>query len=569
MLALLAFSGYRAWLTHRSLGESLDCSSCLFRPVLAQDLWLVALFVSAFVVARLVGARMLSIGLGIAMASVAFLFALDILILHLLSRRLLAEDVFRYGPDLAADVSIVSSALGGPANWLLAGMALVFVLAVAAAISRASNRPRRKAIGFWALVVSISLLLALAQGKTWYLNRHGFENVLVLNAPDGRTRPYGADTLRRLAETPPPPLVCEAGSSQAASVVVLVVESLSLHHSFLFSGFADSLTPNIDALAGEGSWFPSFYANGFSTEGGLIALLTGDAPISGIRYGTAMLFTKVHQDFHRDVRRRGYATRFFTTGTLKFGRRDEWLDAIGIESAEGDEHPAYAGLPRGAFNASDDQSLFRRFLDWYDEERPPSPFIATLLTVGMHPPFVALDGGARGEAAAVLRMDEAVGSFVGGLRARGFFKRNVLFIVGDHRVMSPLRPDELTRIGPRALVRVPALVLGASGLPTGPVHGDFQQADLLPSLQYLTGAESCRTAFQGRMFGPEPQPARAHLFADPMRYDQVLARVSGRDFLLRLDGENTRWIGDAPGPGFDVALEVARLRLDRERRPPD
>ena len=407
------------------------------------------------------------------------------------------------------------------------------------------------------------LVAANGPGLRPYLNRPSYENIIAINERDGMARAYGEATLSKLARTPPPPMACEDGLATPRPVIVLAVESLSLHHSALFSGLND-WTPRMDALAREGTWFPDFLANGFSTEGGLAAMLTGEAPVSTLERGGVMVLTRVHGDLYRKLDERGVPRRFFTTGDLGFGQRSRWLPAIGIGEAEGAEHPAYDGLPRGPFRAASDEALFARVLAWYDGERAPGPFLATVLTVGMHPPYRGRVDGHDGEAGAVRATDEAVAGFIGALRERGFFDEGVLVVLGDHRAMVPVSRAEYARYGDASMVRVPAFVLGASGLPRGELRGDFQQVDLSPSLAWLLGERSCRTPFQGRMLGPAPTPARVAVLADPSRFDQVRVRHAGREHVLVLDGDDSRWRDDAPEPGFDVALEIARLRVERD-----
>ena len=450
----------------------------------------------------------------------------------------------------------------------LAAASIALLVCAIAAIVAAPWAPRRRGAAAWSAVVAAIAVLSMLQGPMWYLNRWAFENVVQVNLGDGMRRMYGPETLQRLRDEPPPARVCETGLGRRMNVIVLVVESWSMHHSRLFSGLQD-LTPRLDAIARRGSWYPRFRTNGFSTEGGLAALLTGSAPLSGIRYGTIMLFTDVEGDLHRRLRADGFDVRFLTTGGLDFTQRERWLELIGIDDVEGAEHPAYDGRQRGSFGAASDAALMRRVLQWYDDERGEAPFVATVLTVGMHAPFVPLDGAEAGERGAVRAADAAIGDFVDALDARGFFEDGLLFVSGDHRVMQPVTRGELEIFGDDALVRVPAFVVGAGGTPPGPVDGDFQQVDLVPSLQYLlTAGEGCRSALHGRMFGPSPVPAPVQVFADPMRYDQLRVVAGGRSHLLVLDGDDSRWDGPAPPPGpIDPWLEVARLRVGKDKPP--
>ena len=567
LAAFVALSAYRAWLTERSLAAYLDCSGCLVRPVLAQDLWLLAALVSLFQLARGVGSRRLAALPAVVGAALTLAFVVDIGVQRLLARRLLLADVANYGDEFAANWSVLRPLLAQPEGWALFAAAVLLVFGATAAIAAAAAAPRAQGRLAWSVVLGTALALALWSGPTWYLNRGAYENVVAINRGSGMARQYGPATIQRLQATPAPAPVCEPGLRRRSDVIVLVVESWSMHHSRLFSGLQD-LTPAMDALARRGNWYPDFRTNGFSTEGGLAALLTGTTPLSGIRHGTIMLFTEVTGDFHRRLRADGVGVHFFTSGELAFTHRERWLELIGIDDAEGASHPAYAGRARGAFGAASDEALLQRVLDWYDRERGDRPFVATVLTVGMHPPFVPLDGADPGERGAVRATDAAVARFAEGLERRGFFADGLLFVVGDHRIMTPLGREELSRFGPDAMVRVPAFALGATGTPPGPVRGDFQQVDLVPSLQYLLGANGCRSFLQGRLFGAEPTPAAAQLYADPMHYDQVRARVAGHEHLLVLDGDDSRWLGAVPDPGYDLALEVARLRVTRDKPPP-
>src|SRR5207344_299915 len=149
-----------------------------------------------------------------------------------------------------------------------------------------------------------------------YIHELAYYNVWQVNLEVDPSRPYTERLWQQHPTRPPQPLECEEGLHTHPSIVLVVVESLSAYHSRLFSGLND-FTPQLDALAPTGSYVRTFHANGFSTEGGLIALLTGRVPIpTAGRFGSQMAFTEVEHDFHRWLARRGYFTAFFTTGDL-------------------------------------------------------------------------------------------------------------------------------------------------------------------------------------------------------------------------------------------------------------
>jgi phosphoglycerol transferase MdoB-like AlkP superfamily enzyme len=375
------------------------------------------------------------------------------------------------------------------------------------------------------------------------------------------SRAYSAAAWKRTLSKPGLPSRCEAGLAQEISVILLVVESLSSYHSKLFSGLND-YTPMLDRIARENTYLPRFHANGFSTEGGLIALLTGRAPIpTAGRRGSTMAFTEVDGDFHRWLKQKGYRTAFFTTGQLSFGDRNRWLPAIGVEYAEGAEHPFYDGMPRGPFKAASDAALFDRFLQWHAKERGRRPFMATILTVGTHPPFLS-SAGRSDEAERFRETDRQIARFAAQLEARDFFAGGVMVIVGDHRAMTPILEEERKRLGDSAAMRVPAVILGRNAPPRGEWLGNAQQTDLLPSLRHVISDRSCRTEWQGRFLGDAPKAARYVVHPDPMRRNQLAVVEGAAHFTLLLDGDDTRWL-EPPPSGQDA--ERLRDQVNRER----
>src|SRR5262250_2646199 len=74
------------------------------------------------------------------------------------------------------------------------------------------------------------------------------------------------------------PQTCADAAATPRNVVVVIVESLSAYQSALLGGPQDWL-PHLDAVARANHYFTHFYANGFTTDGGEIALLTGRPPL--------------------------------------------------------------------------------------------------------------------------------------------------------------------------------------------------------------------------------------------------------------------------------------------------
>ena len=163
---------------------------------------------------------------------------------------------------------------------------------------------------------------------------------------------------------------------------MFAIESLSAHTASLVR--TARLHPNLDRLAGRGTYFTHFFANGFSNEGGEISLLTGHVPLhtagSQFRHGFYG-----RRRFHRWPAKEGYQTAFFTSQPLL--RRVGPLAPCNRYLKSRRRRVPYNGMPAALSGAAEDAALIDRFLHWHDHRRKDKPFMATLLTVESHPPF--------------------------------------------------------------------------------------------------------------------------------------------------------------------------------------
>jgi len=562
LAACVLLTGYRVHLVDEAYGRYTGCLGCLDASVWANDGYLAGAFVAIFALSRLTANRLARAILAGAVAGSAVAYGVDVLVFRMLAHRLVTTDVLHYGGEGLDLLTVVQPLLAHAEGWLLMGG--IVAMSLLGAIAILSGAASRKAAGVWGGVCAGMIVASSGVHRPTYVHPDALRNVVQVNLEAEPSPPYSEDMWLALQGRPERPPACGAGLDRDVPVILLVVESLSAYHSKLFSGLADD-TPNLDRIARANTYYPQFTANGFSTEGGLIALLTGHVPLPTVgRGGSVMSFTDVEGDFHRELRREGYYTAFFTSGDLSFGARAEWLAAIGIEHAEGASHPFYSGMPRGPFRAAPDAALFDRFLQWYDRERPARPFMATILTVQTHPPY-GMPGEANDEDARFRTVDADVARFVEGLGRRGFFRDGLLVVVGDHRAMTPLDQQEEVAMRPGAPWRVPLVVIGRAAAGHGAQPGRFQQVDLIPSLSALIGDHACRTAWQGSFLGAAPQPARFAIAPDPQQRDRVSVLEGASEYRVVLDGDRTRWLEppDDAAAAAELIDHVNRERISR------
>lgn len=572
LLVRLRMVGVRA-----AFGDYMGCTNCLDHAVLLSDLRPLALLVVLLAAAWLSRRRWWRLPLMLAAVTIVTLYAIDQGIFLIFGFRLKVSDLFRYGGDTSAAWSVVMPVAMTPRGvLLLAGWALG-CLGWCGAIVRAGRAIGMAAAGTAAAAVMAGgAQLVVLPG---YVMPESYHDFISINLPTGVDRAFSPALREALQKRPKPPTTCAApavtatGQVPRRSVILLVVESLSSYHSALLSGIGHS-TPELDRLAQAHSYFPDFHANGFTTDGGLIALLTGRVPLPAAgRYQSSHAYagyeTPLEPHAFAQLAQAGYQTGFFTTGQLSFLNKGDWVKALGIQHVEGAEHPFYAQLPRGAFSAAGDQALYDRYLDWYDHERQTTrPLFSTLLTVSTHPPFHVPGTNIADEAQAILWTDAQVGRFVRALEARGYFENGILVVTGDHRAMTVVRPAEQQRFGRGAITRVPGVVIGPSGLPRGPVAGHWQQADFLAGLLDMAGLRSCTMAFAGRLLGHRYAPAHYILHAQGAMRDHILVwdQTTPDPYQVVMDGDDTRWLDPAPS-GPDAAMVIDHISRERANLP--
>ncbi len=546
------------------------CESCVDAPVILSDLLPTALLLASVAAAGLLrpGAwRMLPMAVAL---GVIVLYLIDLGIYLIFGMRLRLTDLLRYGGETRSTWSVVAPLLAQPR-----GVAMVagLLLALSGWAGLIWTVPRRAVLALGSIAAASALAAATFAAPLESVDAYTYRDVLRNNRPDGVDRAYSPAFRAALMAASPEPAArqcIQPASGPARSVILLVVEGLSAYHSRLLGGTQDS-TPKLDAWSRRASYFPDFHANGFTTDGGLIALLTGHVPLPAIgRYASTHAYAGYEKvavpDLLAQLAATGYGTQFFTTGDLGFLDKGQWLRGLGFGHVEGADSPFYENLPRGGFNAASDQALFARYLDWYDHERTQTLNFSALLTVSTHPPFTVPGTELRDEAGAFGWADAQIDQFISALRQRHYFDHGVLLVTGDHRAMTTPRPEQIAHLGAGAISRVPMVVIGPSGLPAGPHAGRWQQTDFIAGLLDLADRPSCTDAFRGRLLGAQAQPARYVLHVEGAERDQVRVWIAGDTQAreLVLDGDDTRWIAPPPEPDARVVLDHvnrARARL--------
>lgn len=565
---LLVLFWLRADLVDAAFSPFVRCDACFFWPSLIHDAQLLASGLGLLALALWLRFRWLRFVVLLSIFALMLIAAVDVLVFKSLTHRLLAVDVFKFVKELTTVSDIGAQSLAGSARWIAAVMLITGILVLWSCQRAYGGRPGAP-VGLFLIATLVSALGFVGRRfDPAYVNANiSFQNVIEVNLAQSIDRAYSPEFIARMRAVPPLDQTCGSGQQRRPDVVLVMVESLSSYHSRLNGGEFDA-TPRLDALAARGRWFGDFHANGFTTDGGMIALLSGYTPVPVIgRYNSMDAFAGYTDREHSVpalLARHGYYNAFLTTGDLGFVDKNRWLPAIGFDHFEGSESGFYAGRDRGIFGAARDALLFDRFVQWYANERDASrPFFATLLTVTTHPPFVDPETGIADEEGVFREVDAAIAGLYAYLDERQFFDNGLLLVTGDHRAMTPIRPDEYRREGETAFSRVPLYIWGPADLGVGRVDGIFQHSDLLPSLADLTEASSCHDSGQGLFLRAQPKPAGFALHARGMPRDHIDVYSGGSVAAVVLAGDHSRWIGAKPAQWQSIEASIHLQRATR------
>jgi hypothetical protein len=567
-LALLT-TVVRALKVQQALGAAVGCDRCFILQVVSSDLWLVSMVAALGAIVLFVQRRTVRALISIAMLLVVAVMAADLLTFSSLSVRLYVSDIGKFGGEISAINRFLMVYFDGRWPLILAIVLGVVILLVALAAGSSQRRGRSAAAMFGLAALAAASATSGFGADFRYVHDESIRNWFAINLDQGVSHPYSdafAATQRDGASAP----ICERRQPAKPDIVLVAVESLSSYHSALLGG--RGWTPELDALARQNTWLTNFHANGFTTDHGLIALLAGKDPLPAVgRYGSS----KAYDGFDDPrgalpslLKTRGYTTLFFTTGDLGFLDKGKWCAAIGFDHVEGAENRFYEGMPRLHFNAAPDEALFDRFLQWYERRDRGQPFFASLLTVSSHPPFIDPESRQHSEEAVIRYVDRQLGRFYRKLEAAGFFANGLLLITGDHRAMTPVTAVEMQSYGDRALSRVPMIIAGKSQLPAGKHDFLAQQVALADSLGLLLGDEYCRSQSGGAFLTSPPiePPYVIHVRGDRRSWLSVYTKQG--DAIIRLDGDQTGWVGAAPPQKEFIVSRVnaERIRLGQAKQ---
>lgn len=533
-----------------------------------SELLAVALMISCLGLALLLRQRLLKVLLAIMAGLLLTWAALDFYVVWSFSQRLYWPDFMLLGGERFSLSFVINQIVHRQQLDSLALVAIAVVygpLLCWVLLRRDADRRHTRRLGYANLVLAATLGLWIwLSAPLDYLHRRLLVSALEYNLTIERPQAYSATHLaaveRSLASRERGQ--CVAGLDQRRSVVLIIVESLSNYQSQRLSGLNDWL-PRFDAMGERGRLYGRFIANGFRSDQGVAATLTGRWPLVPVGVGARPYgpFEGLEDALPNRLRRAGYRTIYLSATSAKIYGVRSFLDSIGFQDVWSPDDPFLAEKSSG-FKGVADEDLYD--IVAREMSAQTSPTLMVIDTMSSHLPYAVPSTGERGAKAVFNYVDASLADLEARLRESGYFDRGgLLMVLGDHRAMVPIPKAERAKFGNSSIARVPLLVVG-NELPefAGAERGFFQQADISPSLEYLNSATACFHVHQRNLFAEQPTGAGCALALDGNRRAHAHLFCDSGEGEVVLRGDRTAVTGlmlDDPQPLLDeMALGALR-----------
>lgn len=525
----------------------------------------------AGVVSRVVAKIFLS-----AVIFLTILYAADVFIYHFFETRLYVSDIVTFSHELTGGFTLIRTGarmIFHHPSWkliVIAGAAGLFLRSnfVLLAKGVSTTIPGRYIV---ATAIPIFVLPFMPVPTHFYAfdDKPLYENFIERNR-DYFVREDFSPEFRKAVLSAPLNESCSTGQGRHVNVMIVLVESLSAYESQYFSGVED-WTPQLDRIARRETALTNFYANGWTTIGGMISLFTGTFPVVPEHAAYNAWGSPRFPDFGNPpnsipvaLEKDGYSTEFIGAGDLGFTDEGTWLKAIGFQKIIGGNDPRFSQQTiRGPFNSVPDRLLYNVALDELTKMPADKPYFLVVQTFWSHTPFMDENGHQLNGPEPVMRETDAqIGRLYDKLMETGFFKNGVLLITGDHRAPLPFQKAEFQRFGASATARIPAVIVTRAFPLPHVISQNFQQRDTAASIESLVSSRYCLGPEEGSFLSSPSTPPSCVLHSRGDDRDLIFVQCGSDEGLVRVAGDRTRFVeGKVP----DEAKVIETINRARAR----
>jgi phosphoglycerol transferase MdoB-like AlkP superfamily enzyme len=219
------------------------------------------------------------------------------------------------------------------------------------------------------------------------------------------------------------------------NVIIVVLESFS---AFIVESLGGDprVTPNLNELAKEGILFSNFYADGYRTERGLVAVASGypAQPVMPV----ISINSKVQKlpSIAKELLKEGYGTAFYYGGDINFVNTRGYVLSAGYQRYT-TRSEFTKKQEEGTTWGAHDEYVYERMLK--DLDTVSTPFFYTFLTLSSHEPYgvpmpTAIEGTSEEDKFknSAYYADKCLGDFINRAKQKIWWDNTVVIFVADH-----------------------------------------------------------------------------------------------------------------------------------------
>ncbi len=267
-------------------------------------------------------------------------------------------------------------------------------------------------------------------------------------------------------------------ASSKPNVVIILMESMSASLMQAF-GQKERLTPTLDSLFKCSLAFSNFYSAGIHTNHGITATLYS-YPALMMRNLMKGTVTPHRKGIPTVLKEHGYHNMFFMTHESQYDNMNAFLRTNGYDDIYSQE--TYPKEERVNSFGVPDKYLFDFALPVINQAAGSAePFMATLLTISNHPPYVVPEWmkttSSKPETQIVEYADWCIGQFLAQARQQSWYDNTLFVILADHGKLVGEMDAEL----PQSYNHIPCIIFGPKATPQV-YDGLAMQVDVMPTL---------------------------------------------------------------------------------------
>ncbi|MFK5894413.1 MAG: LTA synthase family protein [Pseudomonadota bacterium] len=557
LFCALILSTYKLYFLELTSRAALSCQWCLINAAIIHEIQFLLTIILLYLIS-LSPHFLIRISVKIFIIIALIITAIDIVLLNQFLVRFTYQELLKFIGEYNAVLDFIHQLLS---DWLkvviVVAAGIICIITITFFLKQRQEKKQHHSI----LIISTGILIFAVENikSIEYHTPYILNSIEAFIIPKSRNVPYSKNFIQAVSKTKNKH-ICFDSIGSRPNIILIIFESLSMYHSKSFSQLNDWM-PNLDNISKEETKYINFYANGITTEDGLISLFTGFPPIPKGLGNTKTLFEQYQntKSMPKMLNKLGYQTLFFTTGNLNFLNKGRWLKKIGFQYIEGSEAPFYKGMKRFHFNAAPDKALYDRVLEKLENIKT-SPFFLSVENVSTHHPYINPENGTNSEEEVFKYADKQLSKFINKLNKNNFFDNGYVIISSDHRAMVPIRKKEFSLYGDEAFARIPFIVLGKNEKLE--ISAPFSQTDLFPSLQHwLAKGEACIDKNQGIFLPTVRQKPECIYTRRSYDLNKIFIQCGNLKYSVLLDADQTRYIGTSKG-SIELLNQVHRLRLN-------